>query len=40
MTEPGTWTWDVTVPAGGRLHLGVESFARARVATAIRHLSS
>ena len=29
MTEPGTWTWDVTVPSGGRLHLGVESFARA-----------
>jgi arylsulfatase A-like enzyme len=29
MTEPGTWSWDVTVPPQGRLHLGVESFARA-----------
>jgi arylsulfatase A-like enzyme len=29
VTEPGTWSWDVKVPAAGRLHLGVESFARA-----------
>ncbi|HVR29952.1 MAG TPA: sulfatase [Thermoanaerobaculia bacterium] len=29
LTQPGTWTWEVTVPAGGRLHLGVESFAAA-----------
>jgi arylsulfatase A-like enzyme len=29
ITQPGTWTWDITVPASGRLHLGVESFARA-----------
>ena len=29
LTAPGTWTWDVEVPAGGRLHLGMEAFAAA-----------
>ena len=29
VTQPGTWTWAVTVPPGGRFHAGFESFARA-----------
>ena len=26
LTEPGTWSWKLTVPSGGSLHLGVEVF--------------